>query len=47
MDDNSKEFHNAKLHLQEKMREWLGANQEFYSKCQGQNSICLEGLIAR
>lgn len=32
MDDNSKEFHNAKLHLQEKMREWLGANQEFYSK---------------
>lgn len=32
MDDNSKELHNAKLHLQEKMREWLGADQEFYSK---------------
>lgn len=32
MGDNSKELPNAKLHLQEKMREWLGANQEIYSK---------------
>lgn len=28
MGDNSKELPNAKLHLQEKMREWLGANQD-------------------
>lgn len=32
MGDNSKELPNAKLHLQEKMREWLGANQEIYFK---------------
>lgn len=31
MGDNSKELPNAKLHLQEKMREWLGANQESIS----------------
>lgn len=32
MGDNIKELPNAKLHLQEKMREWLGKNEEIYSK---------------